>query len=127
MVPSGSSASAKDHAESSAYHILNNRDPSEILWETVIDRSQMEAHLLTYNRDSFRAASESPLGNGLLYDAITFSGLSLASDQILDGMPPCEWSHEDQALREFLASFTIPKSVHDKGYIQTDISHDEVL
>ncbi|KAI2509083.1 hypothetical protein MHU86_5331 [Fragilaria crotonensis] len=93
---------------SSAYHILQTQDPSDVLWDTVIERSQMEAHLLKYNRDSFRAASESPFGNGLLYDAITFSGLSLASDKILDGMPPCEWSHEDQALREFLASFTIP-------------------
>lgn len=73
LVPSGSSATAQDDVDTSAYHILQNRDPSEILWETVIDRSHMEEHLLRYNRESFRAASESPLGNGLLYDAITFS------------------------------------------------------
>ncbi|KAI2505300.1 hypothetical protein MHU86_9100 [Fragilaria crotonensis] len=127
LVPSGSSALDQDGEEaSSAYHILQTQDPSDVLWDTVIERSQMEAHLLKYNRDSFRAASESPFGNGLLYDAITFSGLSLASDKILDGMPPCEWSHEDQALREFLASFTIPPSVKVKGYIETAISHDDV-
>ncbi|KAI2503171.1 hypothetical protein MHU86_11274 [Fragilaria crotonensis] len=109
LVPSGSSALDQDGEEaSSAYHILQTQDPSDVLWDTVIERSQMEAHLLKYNRDSFRAASESPFGNGLLYDAITFSGLSLASDKILDGMPPCEWSHEDQALREFLASLQFP-------------------
>ena len=127
LVPAGSSTSDHDDADSHAYHLLQNRDPSEILWETVIDRDQMEKHLLKYNRESFRAASESPLGNGLLYDAITFSGLSLSSDRILEGMSPCEWSNDDPALREFLASFTIPSSVRDKGYITTDISHDDVL
>jgi hypothetical protein len=127
LVPAGSSTSDHDDADSHAYQLLQNRDPSEILWETVIDRDQMEKHLLKYNRESFRAASESPLGNGLLYDAITFSGLSLSSDRILEGMSPCEWSNDDPALREFLASFTIPSSVRDKGYITTDISPDDVL
>jgi len=42
-------------------------------------------------------------------------------------MSPCEWSNDDPALREFLASFTIPSSVRDKGYITTDISPDDVL
>lgn len=127
LVPLGSSTfDQQDDEASSAYHILRNRDPSELLWDTVIDRSQMESHLLKYNRDSFRAASESPLGNGLLYDAITFSGLSLSSDKILAGMPPCKWSHEDQALREFLAPLTIPQSVHEEGHIKTEISHEDV-
>jgi hypothetical protein len=99
LVPAGSSTSDNDDADSHAYHLLQNRDPLEILWETVIDRDQMEKHLLKYNRESFRAASESPLGNGLLYDAITFSGLSLSSDRILEGMSPCEWSNDDPALR----------------------------
>ena len=127
LVPSGSSVIAQDDVEANAYHILQHRHPSEILWETVIDHSHMEDHLLTYNRDSSRAANESPLGNGLFYDAITFSGLSLASDQILEGMPPCDWPNDDQALREFLASLAIPKSVHDKVPIKTTISHNDVL
>ena len=127
LVPSMTSLPKNNDEETTAYHILQRADPSEILWETVIDRKQMEAHLLKYNRDSFRAASESPLGHDLLYDAITFSGLSMASDQILEGMTPCEWSNDDQALREFLASFTIPQSVHDAGQITTAISHDDVL
>jgi hypothetical protein len=33
----------------------------------------------------------------------------------------------NHALREFLASFTIPQSVHDKGCITTEISHNDVL
>jgi hypothetical protein len=127
FVPLTSSVSDQADEEQTAYQILERVDPSEILWETVIDQSQMEAHLLKYNRESFRAASESPLGNGLLYDAITFSGLSLASDKILEGMTPCAWSNDDHALREFLASFSIPTSVHERGQITTEISHDDVL
>jgi hypothetical protein len=127
LIPVGSSTSNQDDEETNAFHILQHRDPSEIMWETVIDRTQMEAHLLSYNRDLFRAASESPLGNGVLYDAISFSGLSLASDHILAGMPSCDWSNDDQALREFLASFTIPESVHKHGHITTEISKDDVL
>ena len=42
LVPAGSSTSDHDDADSHAYHLLQNRDPSEILWETVIDRDQME-------------------------------------------------------------------------------------
>ncbi len=77
LVPFTSSVPEQADEEQNAYHILQRSDPSEIIWETVIDRSQMEEHLLKYNRDSFRAASKSPLGNGLLYNAITFSGLSV--------------------------------------------------
>ncbi|KAI2499358.1 hypothetical protein MHU86_15140 [Fragilaria crotonensis] len=128
QIPVGSSTCLNhDEVETNAYHILQHRDPLDIMWETVIDRKQMEAHLISYNRDSFRAASESPLGNGVLYDAITFSGLSLTSDHILAGMPPHEWINDDQALREFLASFTIPESVHKHGNITTEISKDDVL
>ncbi|KAI2500714.1 hypothetical protein MHU86_13742 [Fragilaria crotonensis] len=50
LVPSGSSALNHDDEEEalSAYHILQKQDPSDVLWDTVIDRSQMEAHLLKY-------------------------------------------------------------------------------
>lgn len=126
LVPTTTSLDSQDPSDH-VYHIIQQQDPSDIMWETVIDRDQVEQHLLHYNRDSFRAASESPLGNGLLYDAITLSGLSLASDKILSGMTPCEWSSNDEALREFLASFTVPQTVQDKGFIPTEITHDDVL
>ena len=74
------------------------------IWETVVEKDKMERQLLQYNRDSFRAASASPFGNGALYDVITFSELSISADQILSGQSPPEWSHDDLAMREFLAS-----------------------
>ena len=121
LVPRCSDDADHDNVDTTAYHILQDRDPSDILWETVIERTEMEAHLLQYNRDSFRAVSESSLGCGLLYDTITFRVYPFCP------MPPCEWSTDDKALREFLASFTIPTSVLDRGPIKTTISHDDVL
>ena len=87
----------------------------------------MERHLLQYNRDSFRAASASPFGHGALYDTITFSGLSIQADQILSGQSPPDWSKDDHAMREFLASFTLPQCVSDKPAIPCDITQDDVL
>ena len=54
------------------YQLLQGTDPADLIWETVVSPEEMEQHLLSYNRESFRAAADSPLGNGLLYDAITF-------------------------------------------------------
>ena len=91
-----------------------------------MEREQLEKQLLEYNRESFRAASESPLGHGLLYDAITFSSLSPMSESILHGHIPKDLNIDDQALNELLASFATPSSVSEKGEIPTTISEDDV-
>ena len=115
------------HSMDETYQLLQGTDPADLIWETVVSREEMEQHLLSYNRESFRAAADSPLGNGLLYDAITFSGLSIPADDILSGNAPPEWSTDDLALREFLASFAIPPSVIDAGEISSVITNDDVL
>jgi hypothetical protein len=53
--------------------------------------------------------------------------LDVASDKMLEGMAPCAWSNDDHALREFLASFSTPNSVHERGQITIEISHNDVL
>ena len=58
------------NATADIYQLLQETEPEDLLWETIVDREDIERHLLTYNRESFRAASESPLGHGLMYDAI---------------------------------------------------------
>ena len=65
------------------YTILQSRDADDIVWETIAERDEIERHLTEYNRASFRAASESPCGHGVIHDAITFSSLSPASIRIL--------------------------------------------
>jgi hypothetical protein len=92
----------------------------------VVERDKLEQHLLDYNRDSFRAASESPLGHGVIYDALTFSSLSPSSIGLLDGEVPQESHKDDVILREFLASFTIPECVRSKGEIPIEISAEEL-
>ena len=47
-------------SEVDTYSFLQERDPCEVPWETIVERDQIERHLLEYNRASFRAASESP-------------------------------------------------------------------
>lgn len=86
----------------------------------------MEKHILTYNMDSFRAAAESPLGHGVIYNALTFSGISPASSSLLSGEFPAEWHGDDEVMREFLASFTIPERVGQKGEISSLISEDDI-
>jgi hypothetical protein len=109
------------------YSFLQDADPTAIIWETIVERDQIERHLLDYNRESFRAAAESPCGNGLIYDALTFSSLSPSSITLLAGEPPQEWHNDDASLREFLASFTIPDTVRKKGAISTEITSDDVI
>ena len=108
------------------YRLLQETPADDLIWETVVERDQIERHLLDYNRESFRAASESPLGHGVIHDALTFSSLSPSAIGILDGEIPQDWHQDDTVLREFLASFTIPDSVKQQGEIPIDISDAEL-
>jgi hypothetical protein len=114
-----------DH--SSSYRITQESSIETIQWETIIDRDQIDRHLLQYNRDSFRAASSSPCGHGIIHDALTFSSLSPESEQILSGTIPEDWCGRDNHLREFLASFVIPPQVEAHGEIQTSISDADII
>ena len=109
------------------YRMLQDSEPESIFWETVVEREEMERHLIHYNRESFRAAAESPCGNGVLFDALTFSSLSPASSDLLAGEFPSDWHGDDDIMREFLASFTIPPSVHKAGEIPSDISEEDIV
>jgi hypothetical protein len=113
-------------AEEDVYRLVQETDPNDLIWETIIDRADIERQLLLYNRNSFRAAAESPCERGLIHDAITFSSLSPASTSILAGEIPYEWSSNDQALREFLASFTVPDPVLNGPAIPTEISLEDI-
>ncbi len=123
LVPTNTSL---DSDTESSYHITQNTPTEDILWETIVDREQIDHHLLKYNRDSFRAASSSPCGHGIIHDALTFSSLSPDSEALLEGIVPEEWCGHGNYLQEFLASFVIPTHVqtHD---INTAISEEDVL
>jgi hypothetical protein len=92
-----------------------------------VDREEIDRHLLQYNRDSFRAASASPCGHGIIHDALTFSSLSPASEALLAGTVPDEWVDQDNYLREFRASFVIPTQVQSHGDINSEITGKDVL
>lgn len=109
------------------YNMIHHPTAREMVWDTIIDRTAMESHLLSYNRDSFRAAAASrPCGNGVIFDALKFSSLSPAARDLLQGVVPPEWYGDDLALKEFLASFCIPQTVIEKGPISTEITTDDV-
>ena len=80
-----------------------------------------------YNHDSFRAASSSPCGHGVIHDALTFSCLSPEAESLLSGTIPDTWCCSDKHLREFLASFVIPSQVMSHDEIPTSISDDDIL
>ena len=74
--------------------VLENTAPDNMIWDTVFEWSEIEAHLLTYNREAFRAAAESPCGKGVLHDALTFTSLSQESEELLAGIIPEEWTKD---------------------------------
>jgi hypothetical protein len=88
------------------YAWLNNNPGGPSQWDTVIERSEVEQHLLKFNHASFRAASTSRCGHGVIMDALTFSLLILAGRSFLRGILPPEWYGDNQLLmKEFLSSF----------------------
>ena len=107
-------------------HLLRHPDgPTE--WETILDRNDIERHLLSYNKSSFRAASASPCGHGVIMDALTFSTLNSAGTDLLRGIVPAEWHNDNQLLKEFLLSFSSPPQVlANSAHISTTISEDDV-
>jgi hypothetical protein len=111
---------------SSSYAHLSNNDPSTIIWEKVIDQQQIEQHILHYNQHSFRAAASSPCGNGLIYDELSFTSLSSAASELLQGVIPPHWCHTDYTLSQFLASFAVPESVLLSTPISTSVSTSDV-
>jgi hypothetical protein len=109
------------------YQMIHHPTSREMVWDTIIDRTDMERHLLSYNRDSFRAAAVSPCGKGVIFDALTFSSLSPDAIDVLKGVVPPEWYGDDLALKEFLASFCVPPAVLEKGPISTEITPEDVV
>ncbi|KAI2494432.1 hypothetical protein MHU86_20115 [Fragilaria crotonensis] len=121
LVPPSSMAHESGY---SAYHIT--QEHTDIPWETVFTREELEQHILDYNKESFRAASESPCGHGIIHDALTFTSLSPQSEDLLSesylrsGMAPTTifvnfWPH---------LSFPCTRT---HGDIPTGISSDDVI
>ena len=75
----------------SAYQHLQSNTTNPILWEKVVDKEAINAQLLTYNCESFRAASASPCGHRIIYDELSFTSLSPAAEQLLAGHIPPHW------------------------------------
>ena len=63
--------------------IPHHSDPEKDLNLTPRQVLDSDCHLLDYNREHFRKAAASPCGHGVIHDALTYSGLSAASDSIL--------------------------------------------
>jgi hypothetical protein len=127
LIPRHEPVPSEESQEKNIHAILRDTKPEELRWDTIIDREEIERHLLLYNREAFRAAAESPCGHGLIYNSITFTSLSPSAKQLLEGTVPPEWHGDDQILKEFLASFTIPDSVINSEPISTAISADDVV
>ena len=112
--------------DKSIYRTLQDESPDDILWETVVDHAELERHILDYNQESFRAATESPCGHGVIHDALTFTSLSPEAEELLCGTVPSHCYGNDEMLKQFLASFAIPPQVQSNGEIPTTVSEDEV-
>ena len=114
-------------APGQVHNVLQSNEHENLLWDTVISRADIEEHLLTFNRESFRAAAESPCGHGVIHDALTFTSLTPEAEALLQGEVPEEWFGDRQLLREFLASFRIPESVLATDPISQVITADDIV
>ena len=108
-------------------NILKTLPADSLMWDTVITQSEIEAHLLTFNREAFRAAAESPCGHGVIHDALTFTSISAASEDLLKGIIPTDWHGDNMLLRDFLASFKIPDTVLDADPISTEVTCEDII
>ena len=50
------------------HRILHSTPPENLLWDTIIDSKDIESHILSFNREAFRAASELPCGHGVIHE-----------------------------------------------------------
>ncbi len=82
-------------APEDTYWLIQDTNPMDLIWETVVDQREMEKHLLTDDRESFWATLESPCGHGLIYDELTYSSLSPSSLDLLSGEFPPGWRCDD--------------------------------
>lgn len=109
------------------HSVLHHTTSEQLVWDTIISRENMEAHLLSFNREAFRAAAESPCGRGVIHDALTFTSLSEDAERCLHGEIPSAWYMDQQLLRAFLSSFQIPNSVLEQNPIPLEISSDDII
>jgi hypothetical protein len=109
------------------HDVLQQYHPDQLVWDTIISRADIEAHLLQFNREAFRAAAESPCGSGVIHDALTFTSLSDEAEACLRGEIPHHWHGDDNLLREFLSSFQIPNSVMEAGPINLEITNSDIV
>ena len=116
---------AMDSATTTPYSYLQS-PPSDIVWEKVIERSDIERQILRYNQESFRAAAVSPCGHGIIHDELTFTSLSSEAAEVLTGHISPTWPISDDRLSAFLASFVLPESVKDQPPISTNVSEADV-
>ena len=124
LVPRHKSANAPPD---DIHALLRDTPEKDLVWEHIADADAMEKYLLKYNHKSFRAAAESPCGHGIIHDAMSYSSLTPAGEELLQGKIPPEWHGDNDLLREFLASFAIPQNVKEAEAIKTEISVDDFV
>jgi hypothetical protein len=107
-------------------HDVLKMPPTDITWETVIERQDLEKHLINYNKQAFRAAAASPCGHGQIYEDLGFMGLSEDADLLLKGHLPPTWNIQAPLLQDFLLQFAIPANTLNLQPISTVITDDEV-
>jgi len=101
-------------------------DSNHVSIQVVLSRQDIEAHLLSFNKEAFRAAAESPCGHGVIHDALQFTSLSPEAEDLLNGIIPSTWHGDNKLLKEFLASFKIPDTVLAAGPITISISQSDI-
>ena len=112
-------SSTQDSTPSKQVHrVLDQTDNDQLVWDTIINKEDIEVHLLSFNREAFRVAADSPCGSGVIHDALTFTSLSEEAEACLKVELPPSWCEDRQLLCEFLASFQIPSSVLHAGPIK---------
>jgi hypothetical protein len=100
---------------------------NDIVWDTILDQTTIETYLLRYNRKSFRAAASSPCGHGVIYNSLSFTSLTPAAAQFLEGKIPKDWYGNDQLLQEFLFSFMIPPHIRERQQIKSTVTSTDII
>jgi hypothetical protein len=63
LIPRHKSSTGKTPPEK-IREVMRDNNEKDLAWDHIADEEDMERYLLLYNRQSFRAAAESPCGHG---------------------------------------------------------------
>jgi hypothetical protein len=92
-------------------------------WTTIFDQQQLETAILLHNFQHFQQAKHTPFGSGFLSELISSTGLTSASNKILQGTLFENYDSDlFPELRTFILELAIPEPLKSLPALNTELA-----